>query len=165
MKKKIFFTGCLLIILISAQAQKKNDKPYFEDLSTVRPRVEAPLDSPKTEVKLNDIAPTSFTATKNVNEKVDFVLDSIAKFNLIRRSVDGYTIQIYPGQKREDAMNAKKKVSEETPELTANLQYQQPKFRVTIVKYYTKLEAYQDLTKVRASFPSAILIPEKVAVR
>jgi hypothetical protein len=165
MRKKIFSTGFLLIILVSAQAQKKNDKSYYEDLSLVRPRVEAVIDSPRTEVKPNDIAPKSFTATKNVNEKVDFVLDSIARFNLIRRSVDGYTIQIYSGQKREDAMNAKKKISEETPELIANLQYQQPKFRVTVGKYYTRLEAYQDLARVRIGFPSAILIPEKIAIR
>jgi hypothetical protein len=62
-------------------------------------------------------------------------------------------------------MNAKKKISDEIPDLTANLEYQQPKFRVTIGKYYTRLEAYQDLTRVRSGFPSAILIPEKIAIR
>lgn len=155
----VILTGC------AAHAQKKGDKNYYEDLSLVRSRVTMPADSEKTTSKQPEIVNTTITPTQTVNTKVDFVLDSISRFNLLRRSVDGYTIQIYSGQKREDAMNAKKKISETNPELTANLQYQQPKFRVTIGKYYTKLEAYQDLTKVRASFPSAILIPEKVAVR
>ena len=165
MSKKIFLSGCLIIILFAGYAQKKNDKPYYEDLSLVRPRVIAPIDSPKSEVIQNEQVSGTFTATKTVNEKVNFVLDSIARFNLIRRSVDGYTIQIYSGQKREDAMNVKKKISEENPELTATLQYQQPKFRVTVGKYYTRLEAYQDLSRVRNGFPSAILIPEKIAIR
>jgi hypothetical protein len=96
---------------------------------------------------------------------VDAVLDSIDRFNLMRRSVDGFTIQIYSGQNREEAMNTKKKMSSEIPDLIATLQYQQPKFRVTVGKYFSKLEAYEDLSRIRRSFNSAILIPEKVAIR
>ena len=150
---------------MSCVAQKKNDKPYYESLSDVRPRVTIPADSTTntTVVVVHETSKVSFT--KTVNEKVDVVLDSIDRFNLMKRSVDGYTIQIYSGQNREDAMNIKKKMSIDLPDLTANLQYQQPKFRVTVGKYYSKLEAYQDLTKLRQRFSSAILVPEKIAIR
>jgi len=83
----------------------------------------------------------------------------------MRRTVDGYTIQIYSGQNREEAMNTKKKISTDLPDVTANLQYQQPKFRVTVGRYFSKLEAYQDLTMLRKSFSSAILVPEKILIR
>jgi endo-alpha-1,4-polygalactosaminidase (GH114 family) len=96
---------------------------------------------------------------------VDAVLDSIDRYNLVRKFVDGYTIQIYSGQNREEAMNTKKKMNEEIPELSANLQYQQPKFRVTVGKYYTKLEANPDLVRLRTSFSSAILVPEKIQIK
>lgn len=152
-------------LLMSCVAQKKSDKPYYESLSDVRPRVTVPVDSipDNTPVVTPEIKDVAFT--KTVNEKVDLVLDSIDRFNLMRRSVDGYTIQIYSGQNREEAMNIKKKMSTDLPDLTANLQYQQPKFRVTVGKYYSKLEAYQDLTKLRQNFSSAILVPEKIAIR
>jgi len=149
---------------MSCVAQKKSDKDYYENLSDVRPRVTAPVDTVlSAAVATKEIKVVSFT--KTVNAKVDAVMDSIDRFNLMRRSVDGYTIQIYSGQNREEAMNTKKKMTTEIPDLTANLQYQQPKFRVTVGKYYSKLEAYQDLTKLRKSFSSAILIPEKIAIR
>jgi SPOR domain len=163
--KQITLTGLLIHLLMSCVAQKKiSDKAYHENLADVRPRVTAPVDTTLTSsMAPKEIIRVSFT--KTVNEKVDAVLDSIDRFNLMRRSVDGYTIQIYSGQNREDAMNTKKKMTTDLPDLTANLQYQQPKFRVTVGKYYSKLEAYQDLTKLRESFPSAILIPEKIAIR
>lgn len=151
---------------MSCVAQKNNDKPYYESLFDVRPRVMAPTDSTtNTTVEVATPETKNVSFTKTVNEKVDVVLDSIDRFNLMRRSVDGYTIQIYSGQNREDAMNIKKKISTDLPDLAANLQYQQPKFRVTVGKYFSKLEAYQDLTKLRQSFSSAILVPEKIAIR
>ncbi len=157
----------MIHLLMNCTAQRKSDKPYYESLADVRPRVAAPIDSaastPLFTAEIQENKPVSFTHT--VNDKVDFVLDSINRFNLIRRSVDGYTIQIYSGQNREDAMNTKKKMSLDLPELTANLQYQQPKFRVTVGKYYSKLEAFQDLSRLRTAFPAAILVPEKIPIR
>jgi PBP1b-binding outer membrane lipoprotein LpoB len=163
--KQIILTGLLIHLLMSCVAQKKkNDTSYYEDLSETRPRVTAPVDTAlSTPIVTKEIKNISYT--KTVNSKVDAVLDSIDRFNLMRRSVDGYTIQIYSGQNREEAMNTKRKMTTDIPELTANLQYQQPKFRVTVGKYYSKLEAYQDLSRLRRSFSSAILVPEKIAIR
>lgn len=165
--KQIAVIGILLQLLMSCVAQQKSiDTDYYEDLFDLRPRVTAPVDTPIiASSSTKETKPNSVVYTKTVNEKIDVVLDSIDRFNLMRRSVDGYTIQIYSGQNREEAMNVKKKMSTDLPELTANLQYQQPKFRVTVGKYYSKLEAYQDLTLLRKSFASAILVPEKIAIR
>jgi hypothetical protein len=164
---RIWLLSVLLLVLVSCAGQKKSAEPYYENLSDVRPRVAPPMeDTSLTQTVTKEIPETTVVPfTKTVNEKVDAVLDSIDRFNLIKRSVDGHTIQIYSGQNREDAMNAKKKISTDLPDLTATLQYQQPKFRVTVGKYLSKLEAYQDLVRIRRSFPSAILVPEKIAIR
>lgn len=162
--RQILLTGFIFHFLVGCVAQKRNDKAYYEDLSAIRPRVTAPVDT----VRDSPVVQKEFRTvpfTKTVNAKVDAVLDSIDRFNLMRRSVDGFTIQIYSGQNREEAMNTKKKMTTDIPDLTANLQYQQPKFRVTVGKYYSKLEAYQDLSRLRKSFSSAILVPEKIAIR
>lgn len=162
---KFYILYSLFYILISFSSTAQKNKPYKEDLSKLRPKIDEvviPIAKKDTAIakKLIDIKPT-----KNVNAKVEEVLDSLDLFNLMRKYIDGYTIQIYSGQKREDAMNTKKKLVEEIPDLIANLQYQQPKFRVTVGKYYSKLEAQKDLLILRRKFAAAILVPEKIQIK
>jgi SPOR domain len=155
---------CHLLLACAAQ-NNSSDKSYYENLSALRPKVIVPLDTPQKDTFNQKNVTASITPTKTVNAKVDAVLDSIDRYNLVRKFVDGYTIQIYSGQNREEAMNTKKKMTTELPEMTANLQYQQPKFRVTVGRYYTKLEANPDLVRLRTSFSSAILVPEKIQIK
>lgn len=146
-------------------AQKVSDQDYYENLSALRPKVIVPIDTPSQVTTPDQKVNSTITPTKTVNTKVDAVLDSIDRYNLVRKFVDGYTIQIYSGQNREEAMDSKKKMSIDLPDMIANLQYQQPKFRVTVGRYYTKLEANEDLVKLRTSFAAAILVPEKIQDR
>jgi len=153
------------LFFVSAHCVAQKNKLYHEDLSKLRPKFEE-----QTEVKIEkdtakEKVPVVVTPTKTVNTKVDAVLDSLDLFNLMRKYIDGYTIQIYSGQKKEEAMNTKKKMQEEVPELYANLQYQQPKFRVTVGKYFSKLEAQKDLLMLRRKFVAAILVPEKIPIK
>lgn len=157
--------GLFLHFLFGCAAQQTTDSTYYEDLSRLRPKVTVPVDVPaKTIIQTNKVV-ASVTPQYTVNTKVDAVLDSIDRYNLVRKFIDGYTIQIYSGQNREAAMETKKKMADEVPELTAIMQYQQPKFRVTIGRYYTKLEAQPDLVLLRKSFPAAILVPEKIMIK
>ncbi|MBL7870167.1 MAG: SPOR domain-containing protein [Cyclobacteriaceae bacterium] len=155
----------LLYLLGGCASQQISDKPYHENLASLRPTVTVSVDTPNKDNSIQKKQVETITPTQTVNAKVDAVLDSINRYNLVKRFVDGYTIQIYSGQNREDAMNIKKKMSTEIGDLTANLQYQQPKFTVTVGRYYTKLEAQKDLVQIRKSFTSAILVPEKIAIR
>lgn len=150
-------TSCL------AQRQSK-DKPYAEDLSHLRPKFEIVADSADTAATLVEVQP-AIKPVRNVNDKVDAVLDSIDRLNVTRRFLDGYTIQIYSGLNREDANNAKKKMIDQVPELVADLQYIQPKFRVRVGNYFSRIEAQKDLVRLKRHFPNAILIPEKIPMK
>ncbi len=99
-----------------------------------------------------------------VNKKVDIVLDSIDRYNLLANAVDGFTIQIYSGLKREEALNAKKNLTSQLPDLDVDVQYAQPNFRVKVGKYFNRLDAQKDYMAVKKHFPTAIIIPDKVAV-
>ena len=158
-------SSILIFVVLSASnflfAQK--NKPYYEDLSHLRPRIEFPTESLETKVPEKIKPPV--VPTKTVNAKVDAVLDSIDRFNLTRKFIDGFTIQIYSGQKRDDAMNVKKKMQEEVQELQANLRYEQPKFKVTVGRYFTRLEAQHDLLLLKSKFSTASLVPEKIMLR
>jgi PBP1b-binding outer membrane lipoprotein LpoB len=165
-KMSTYILWVMLCHLLSGCAsQKPTDKPYYENLSIHRPKVVLPTETTSRDTATQTKVVASVTPTYHVNEKVDAVLDSIDRYNQVRKFVDGYTIQIYSGQNREQAMEVKKKMTAELPEYTANLEYQQPKFRVVIGKYFTKLEAHTDLVKLRKSFSAAILVPEKIQVR
>jgi SPOR domain len=141
---------------------QRSAKPYYhEDLYSLRPKFAEPVDSA---MEQSAHQPKHFVAaTANVNEKVDDVLDSINRFNITRKFIDGFTIQIYSGQNREEAMNVKKKAGEIN--LGALLEYNQPKFRVRVGSYYSRLEAQKDLTRLKKAFSNAILVPEKILVR
>ena len=56
-------------------------------------------------------------AKYSVNKKLDAVLDSIDRINLQRNFIDGFTIQVYSGLKREDALNTKKELTSTLPDL------------------------------------------------
>ncbi|HMR57415.1 MAG TPA: SPOR domain-containing protein [Cyclobacteriaceae bacterium] len=153
------------IVLAGCATQKPTDKPYYENLSAHRPKVVLATETAGKHTTTQTPVIAAVTPTHNVNEKIDVVLDSIDRYNQVRKFIDGYTIQIYSGQNREEAMEAKKKMTTNLPEYIANLQYQQPKFRVTVGRYFTKLEAHPDLVKLRNNFTAAILVPEKIPVR
>jgi septal ring-binding cell division protein DamX len=156
-------TYIFLLLTTSCQAQKPSSS-YYEDLSSLRPKVKVeeikPKDSTSAKKQILDVTP-QYT----VNAKVDAILDSIDRFNLTRKFVDGFTIQIYSGQKREEALNASKKMAESISGLRSTTQYQQPKFRVTVGKYFTRIEAQKDLLRLKQVFSNAILVPERIMIK
>jgi septal ring-binding cell division protein DamX len=136
---------------------------YSEDLAVHRPKVEstAVIDEEKTD----DKKPTTYVEPKiAVNKKLDGVLDSISRINLSKNSIDGFTIQVYSG-KREEALSAKKTLSNAFPDIESEVHFTEPIFRVKIGKYYTRLDAQQDYSEVKRFFPAAIIIPEKISIK
>ena len=161
----------LLLLQVSCVAQQSGvnatDGTYTEDLTAVRPSYGYGEDRDSMEVKPLPTEKTpAMAATNTVNTRVDVVMDSLDKLNQLRKYIDGFTIQIYSGPKRDEALGAKAKmVKAFGDDLEADIQYTQPKFRVTVGKYFSKLEAQKDLMRLKGAFPNAILVPEKVPIR
>jgi hypothetical protein len=162
MNFKVYLLTTFVVLAASCRAQKSSES-YYEDLSSLRPKAVLDVkskDSLKIKKEVDIVAPRY-----TVNKKVDAVLDSIDRFNLTRKFVDGFTIQIYSGQKRDDALNASKRISEYSINLKPNVQYLQPKFKVTAGKYLTRLEAQRDLLRLKRIFSNAILVPERIMIK
>jgi SPOR domain len=165
LRSKIVLLVVGLMVLHGCAAQRSNSgKAHSEDLSVYRPRfVNEPTaidSSSSSPVKKVSVA----NPFLNVNRQVDAVLDSIDKIRLLKKVIDGYTIQIYSGTNREDALNTKRRMTE-LSDLISLLQYNQPKFRVTAGAYYTRLDAQKDLVRVKHLFPNSILIPQRVFIK
>ena len=138
---------------------------YTEDLSIWRPKVQTEQNSTTTTNTSNGPKQTQYVEPKYaVNKKLDTVLDSIDRYNVSKEFIDGFTIQIYAGLKREDALNAKKNLSSSLPDLSSEVEYSQPNFRVKVGKYYSRIDAQRDYVAIRKYFPTAIVIPDKVAI-
>ena len=142
---------------------------HNEDLSLWRPRDIMPKDSVSTP-SANQAADVKkplepVEAKFAVNNDLDAVLDSISRINLANGHIDGFTIQVYSGTKREEALNAKKELSVSLPELDSEVQYVQPNFRVRVGKYYDRLLAQKDFMLIKRHFPNAIVIPERIAIQ
>jgi hypothetical protein len=137
---------------------------YSEDLSVWRPKAEATVDDTNTATP-NERKQTAYVEpVYAVNKQIDVVLDSMDRYNLSRNYIEGFTIQIYTGLKREDALSAKKQLTTSLPDMDAEVQYVQPNFRVKVGKYYNRLEAQQDYSEVKRYFSSAIIVPDKLPI-
>lgn len=154
----LILTGCASAKTASSGTGSSR---YSEDLSVLRPKVEAPTDTVIIKT------PEQFTERRivepkiAVNNQIDAVLDSIDKINLSRKFVEGYTIQVYSG-KREDALNMRKQLITLIPEIESEVQFTEPIFRVKAGKYYYHMDAQSDFTLIKKYFPAAIIIPEKI---
>jgi hypothetical protein len=156
--------GLFLVVTCFSALAQRSGKAYSEDLSVYRLKFQNKEDTAK-RVAVSDTLIKDIPARRNVNVQVDAILDSIDRLNQTKKFVDGFTIQVYAGQKKADAMNAKQKVMTETPDLTANMVYIQPKFRVTIGSYLSRMEAQKDLARLVRIIPNSILVPEKLQLK
>ena len=152
----------LSVISLSSFAQK--NKPVTEDLAALRPHFTPPPDTAK-HFQGNPVRNVpEVTPRLTVNQKVNPVLDSIDKFNLLRKVVPGYTIQVYSGLNREEASDTKARLQREL-DMRADMQYLQPKWRVRVGNYYNSLDAQKDLMRLKRYFNNAILVPESIPLR
>lgn len=172
MQKFIFFglfiiaVGCAPKVTTTGTSNNAGGK-YTEDLSVWRPK-DVVTDTIK---KANTIKPDGTKSQSHyveakftVNNALDAVLDSISEVNLANGTTDGFTIQVYSGIKREEALNAKKELSSALPDLDAEVQYVQPNFRVRAGKYYDRLQAQRDYLAIKRYFPNAIVIPDRIPI-
>lgn len=142
---------------------------YNEDLTVLRPKVASSntgtTTTGTTTTPADTRKQTTYTEPKYaVNKKLDGVLDSIDRINVQRAFVDGFTIQVYSGSKKEEAMKTRQELASSLPDLQSEVLYSQPNFRVKVGKYYSRIEAQKDYIDVKKLFPTAIVIPEKVAI-
>jgi len=159
----LLITGCKP----SQQTTKttsSQDGKYSEDLSSLRPKEELVHNNASTPDNIKRDPKAYVEAKFTVNKQLDAVLDSIDQMNLNARFVEGFTIQVYSGKNREEALNVKKQLTLSAPNLTTEVQYEQPNFKVKSGKYFTRLEAQKDFEQIKKSFPTAIVVPGQIVM-
>lgn len=174
----LFFCAVTSLVILESCAPKATSTTttqgpgkYSEDLSVYRPKIEESVDSlpattNNTTVDNSIRNPSIYVeARHSVNEPLNAVLDSIDRININNGLVDGFTIQLYSGLKREEALSVKKELTFVLPKIDAEVQYVQPNFRVRAGKYINRIDAQKDYMTIKRHFPSAIVIPDRISIR
>jgi len=166
---RFFYVGILSLFVMGCAAPKStststSSTKYSEDLSILRSVPEEVGDTNSQGGKDIQKQKVAVEPKYAVNKQLNAVLDSIDRINLRRNFIDGFTIQVYSGMKREDALNTKKMITSSLPDLESEIQYTQPNFRVKVGTYFNRIDAQKDYIAVKKFFPTAIVVPDKVAI-
>jgi hypothetical protein len=171
--KKIFLLAIPLIIPVLSGCSKKttltaSSADYREDLSSVRPRFDyvEPAIEKRTESKPAD-NPYKPTGDKPlyVNKRLQTVLDTMAQQNKAIRYVSGYRIQLYVGNVRQEADNAKSYIYQSFPDLNPYVSYSQPTYRVKAGDFMYRSDAEQYLEQIRGQYSSAVILADRVEIK
>jgi hypothetical protein len=146
-------------------------KTYEEDLTAVRPKYGTPPSrpastpatrpgtTPETKRQLPSVQPL------HINRRLDALLDTIARQNRAIRYAPGYRIQVYVGDARQKADQAKVYTYQNHPELNPYLSYRQPTYRLKVGDFMRRMDAERYLEMLKQQFASAILLPDRVDIR
>jgi SPOR domain len=146
---------------------KKNDKAVSEDLSQYRPRYKSLSEPDIISTEKNTTMPSSTAsdAPMHVNKRLDAILDTIAMHNKSIKFTNGFRIQIYVGNDRKAADDAKIYTYQKYPEIFPYLSYQQPIYKVKIGDFLNRMDAERYFTDIKDLYPSAMILPDRVEIK
>lgn len=165
-------TGILIISLIwfsgligcksSSVSSKSVPTKYEEDLAYLRPELEEEEEVSEAESFVEKDVTVNYV--DNIKAELDSVNQLIIEKNKGEKYVNGFTIQIYTGNDRQAANEAKEKASLINPNLDPVITYHQPGYKVKAGQYLDRLRAHEVYESLKEEFPLALLIPERIKV-
>ena len=171
----LFLSSCASSVRISSgntttttqSPSPKNDDTINEDLSQYRPRYKSANEpeiistekrTPITSAKVND-------GPLHVNKRLDALLDTIALHNKSIKFTNGFRIQIYVGNDRKAADDAKIFTYQTYPEIFPYLSFQQPIYKVKIGDFLNRMDAEKYFSDIKDLYPSAMILPDRVEIK
>ncbi|WP_461130044.1 SPOR domain-containing protein [Spirosoma aerophilum] len=101
----------------------------------------------------------------HINRRLDMVLDTIATKNRSIRYAPGFRIQIYVGTQRKEVDAAKLLISQNFPELSPYLTFNQPTYKLKVGDFIRRMDAEWYYASIKRLVESAQLQPDKIDVR
>ncbi|MEQ8365025.1 MAG: SPOR domain-containing protein [Cyclobacteriaceae bacterium] len=156
----------LVIIVASCKPAKvatsSSGTAYKEDLSVNRPSME-PLPEEPLDNGSQEIAPAPKPLVGHIKAEMDSINILIAQKNESIDYIGGFTIQVYTGLNREEADQAYELAMTLDQELSPEITYRQPSYKVKVGHYTSRLEANEIFQSLKEYFPNALMIPERKA--
>jgi hypothetical protein len=168
-----FLVFSIICMLGSACARKgvatnkkgKKDTQYSENLADFRPKYKVEEEDNSQVTHTPAGSQTNVKPSNDVTARVDAAMDQIAVANKNVRYAQGYRIQIYSGNNRDEANNARNRSYALFPEITPHIVYNQPTFRVKVGDFVDRLDAQRVYAGLLADFPNAMVVQDRVEIR
>ena len=103
----------------------------------------------------------SAESTEAIDEKLDQMQKSLISKNKSEPYFSGYSVLVYSGIDREKAFKTRDDIALNFPDLTPQMQYEQPRYLVKVGKYAHKIEAQKSFAEVKTEFPTARIIQDR----
>lgn len=143
-----------------------NSVLYSPDFSEYRPRYPA-TERPRLLIEDQPAAPTAAVPTAeplHITERLNLVLDTLARRNRSIKYMRGFRIQVYTGRKRPEADAAKVYVYQAFPQLNPYLTYRQPTYQLRVGDFATRMEAEKYYYSLKNQYPTAMIVADRVEI-
>jgi hypothetical protein len=148
-------------------------KSYDEDLTVYRPKYNSASESSATasgttSKKKKEVPPPMPKPTDaplHINRRLDMVLDTIAQRNKYVRYANGFRIQLYVGNDRKSADDAKGYIYNTYPELNPYMSFVAPRYMIRVGDFMTRLDAERYQALLREVYPSSLVVSDKVDIK
>lgn len=158
---------CISLACTSTKkTSRASNEAYQEDLSVHRIKYETEEIPVAEETSIDVERPFAGQDVKPVNDitpRINNLLDSLANESGIH-NVQGFTIQVYSGNSREQASDAKSLVYKLVPNSRPETIYVQPNYKVKVGKFLSRFEAQSMYSKLESEFPNVLVVPERFAL-
>jgi hypothetical protein len=151
----------LFISSITLYAQEKIDTIIIENRGKVTIELDQNINKIITS-KENESCP--FVTKKNTNKK-DTPKANAADPCATQNQINGFKIQIYYSKNRAEADKVKNEFEKIYPNMSAQVVYFAPDYRVLVGDYFTKNSAAPDIKRLKNKYNSSFAIPYKVLCR
>lgn len=108
------------------------------------------------------------TATDTIQYRIDKELgrqvEKQKEVNKKSPTIEGFRVQVYSGNSRQNATQIRADVLDKFPEYAAYLSYRQPNFRVRVGDFKSRFEAQKLLNDLKPLYPTSFIVPDEVLV-
>lgn len=94
--------------------------------------------------------------------QIDTLIKQHIEYNAHKTTQPGYRVQIYFGNRRVQADDAKANFLKKYPDEDVYLIYQQPNYKVRVGDFKTRLEAYRFYRQIVADFGSTFIVKDEI---
>ena len=107
----------------------------------------------------NSVATTSKTTIIKDNR-----IDKLNESYKSTYSLKGFRVQIYSGNKRQPANQARSSFLRVHPKTKAHLNYEQPNYKVRVGDFRTKIEALKYKNGITDEFPNCFIVRDEIDI-
>jgi hypothetical protein len=160
--RKIWAIGVLMIISSckilkpATEGEANAYATYQEDLSGSLPEY-PDFRSATEEITSENVS----TSVQSVDAQLNEVQRKFAEKNKSEPYYNGYTVLVFSGIDRNGAFKTQDDLRLYYPDLSAEMQYEQPRYLIKLGQYTYKIEAQKVFSLIKAQFPTARIIQDR----